>query len=792
MRSLLISAALLMAIASTARGQATGAIRGFVLLPDGAPAAGASVVLRGVPGHSVTADSAGGFLMGEVPAGRYFLVGTHEDLNPATAAIAVRPGDTLTVTLRPGRPVELSELAVTATGTRPYVADSATTGSKIPAPLRDIPQTVNVVTEQVIRDRDVTTMRDLADNAPGVTAVAGYTGYGLNEVSYTIRGLPTSYTNTGYRDGFKDFAGVTPRDVVSIERVEFLKGPSSVLYGATGALGGVPNTVTKKPTPTRIAELGVSADEYGQARGTLDLGGSLSADSGIRYRFNCAVERSRNWRPFDAGSYGLSLVPSLEFGAGGRTTVLVSGEYTRRDYRLDPYIPLDAQSFQLPVDRFYGEPGLGLGRAEGFQTQAVLEHALAPGVKLREGLSVLGGSLRNTSVSLDGLAGPDSLHSAATVLRSSSVNTEGSRDYVSQTELQVDRRALGLRHRLLVGVELSREKYYVDFTLGGLDSIDVAHPVYGAQPIAGELIRAKHVEDQLGVYVQELVDIGPRVKAMVGARFDANTTTQYVDAAAFGLSGIVARVTDRHVTPRAGLVYQPDSKLSFFAGWSRSFQPNFSCAECGDPPTFPPEYGEQFEGGVREEIANGRFVMTATVYQLAKKNVLEGVPGDPLGRSFISAEQRSRGVELELQGSPLRNWNLLLIYSSMNAIQLHTVDSTAPSHARLPGAPRQSASLWSTFDLPGGSLKGLELGGGLYLSTSTLSSLASSANPSPLQLPGWHRIDLMAAYQWDRWRTQVNLDNLTNEKYYDAITAFNLALAPRPPRTFSAGMSARF
>jgi outer membrane receptor protein involved in Fe transport len=302
MRLVIFPTVLLLAAASTASGQARGSILGAVLLPDGAPAAGASVTLRGVPGHRATADSAGRFRLGEVPAGRYVLVGTRGDLNPGTESITVRGADTVIVTLRLGRAVELSEIAVTATVHRPYVADTATAGSKMPVPLRDLPQTITVVPEAVIRDRNVTSVSRLADNVSGVVPLVGYDGYGLNEQGYIIRGFATSYTSHSLRDGFRDFAGVVPRDLASVEREEFLKGPSSVLYGATGALGGVPNTVTRKPVPYRITEVEASGDTRGMARGTFDLAGPLNADSTVRARLIGAGERSRNFRPFDGGA----------------------------------------------------------------------------------------------------------------------------------------------------------------------------------------------------------------------------------------------------------------------------------------------------------------------------------------------------------------------------------------------------------------------------------------------------------------------------------------------------------
>ncbi|HTR19884.1 MAG TPA: TonB-dependent receptor [Gemmatimonadales bacterium] len=752
-------------------------MRGTVMVAADTPAIGARVSPLTAPDRYAITDSSGRFLLTGLTAGHQVIVAALEGRNTATLGVTLRAGDTTRVTLRLGPPIELGRIVVSASNRRAFTADSATAGSKMPLPLRDLPQTVTVVSQAVIRSRDLTTMRDLADNVSSVVALPGYTGYGLNEQGFIIRGLATSYTQTALRDGFRDFAGVTPRDMVGVERVEFLKGPSSVLYGATGALGGVPNTVSKRPTADSFGELSLIVGGYGEGRATLDAGGPLNNDSTVRYRFAGAVERSRSWRPFNDGSYAFSLAPSVEVRPGANTTVLLSGEYTKRVYRLDPYLPLDATAFTLPTTLYYGEPALPLGRATGYRAQLILEHRFSPGLWLREGLSAIGGGVNDTSVSLDGVVPPD------TVLRSSSVAQERSTDLASQTELLMAGRALGLRHRALVGLELSRETYAVSFTLGGLDPINLNHPVYGAVPTPGPLIDGRHPEGQVGVYVQDLVDLGAHVKAMAGARYDANTTTQYVDASAFGVSGAQASQSTAHVSPRAGLVYQPSAAVSVYAGWSQSYFPNLSCPACGDPPYFPPELGEQIEGGVRYELAGGRFTANLATYQLQKRNVLEPVPGDTLGRSFLSAKQRSRGVELDLQGTPSAGWNLIASYAYTDARQVHTVDSTIAPNQPLAGVPRQAGSLWTTVS----PWRGLEAGVGLYFATASEATF-----PNSIQLPGWHRLDLMAAYAWSQWRVQLNLDNATDEKYYDAVTAFNLAIAPRPPRTLTGQITARF
>ncbi|MFN8650724.1 MAG: TonB-dependent receptor [Gemmatimonadales bacterium] len=757
--------------------QGTGAIRGRVVAAPDRGIAGAAVSLVGLSTPTATSDSLGAFLLTGVPAGqRLRVMATSADYSPGYATAQVAAGDTVTVTVRLNPPVDLPGLVATARGERRYTADSASTGAKIDVPLRDLPQTVTTITNAVIKDRNITETARLADNVSGVTPLVGYTGYGLNEQGYIIRGFATSYTSTTLRDGFRDFAGVGPRDLANVERVDFLKGPSSVLYGATGALGGIPNTVTKRPgRDLRLTSISASGDEDGLGRGELDLAGPLSADHAVRYRLVASGERYRNFRPFNGGAYTLSVSPSLEAELGSQTTLLLRGEYTRRAYRPDPYLPLDPLSFHLPADRYYGEPGFPLARAQGFVAQAELVHQFGPGVRLRQGLSVLGGRLRDEAA---GIAGLDTLPDLLD--RYAGVGYERSTDLSSQTELALEGRRFGVRHRALIGVELTREVYAIRFTNDGLAPISISRPVYGATRIIGDTARASHPENEFGAYVQDLVDLGAHVKVMAGARLDVNRTKQNAEWPALGLTGTIAKQNTTHLSPRAGLVYQPNGQLSLYAGWSRSFFPNLSTP--GLDPTFPPEYGEQFEGGVREELAGGRFAANLAVYQITKRNKLEAIPNDSLGRSVLSGRQRSRGVEVDLQGNPVAGWTLVAAYSYTHAVQTKSVDPSLPNNQQLSGVPRHSASLWTSLAPQRGALHGLEVGGGLYLWSSHEATF-----PHTVRVPAWQRLDLMAAWDWARYRVQVNVDNVTDTRYFLGNYA---GLARQAPRTVSAAVSA--
>ena len=185
---------------------------------------------------------------------------------------------------------------------------------------------------------------------------------------------------------------------------------------------------------------------------------------------------------------------------------------------------------------------------------------------------------------------------------------------------------------------------------------------------------------------------------------------------------------------------------------------------------------------MREELAGGRFAANLAVYQITKRNKLEAIPNDSLGRSVLSGRQRSRGVEVDLQGNPVAGWTLVAAYSYTHAVQTKSVDPSLPNNQQLSGVPRHSASLWTSLAPQRGALHGLEVGGGLYLWSSHEATF-----PHTVRVPAWQRLDLMAAWDWARYRVQVNVDNVTDTRYFLGNYA---GLARQAPRTVSAAVSA--
>ena len=775
-KSVTILSGLLLVLTVPAGAQQPGTIVG-VVRNAGVLARGARVGLRGTLAFSATTDSTGRFILREVPAGEYVVVATLEGSNSGTASAVVRGGDTVAVTIALGGPVEISGITVTADKGDEYRADSATGGTKFPVSLMDVPQDITAVTQAVISDRHITEPRDLTRNVAGVIATPPYTGIGLNEANFIFRGIPSSSGLTTLHDGFRDFGAIIPLDMASVDHVEFLMGPESVLYGAVGSLGGLANFISKQPLARRAGGMTLSADQLGGVRTTLDLGGPLSPSGNVRYRLNLAGERIRSFREFSPVGHAFSVAPAVEWLAGERTTISFTGNYTERQYPGDPFLPVYSGTFALPVTRWYGEPLVHPSLAQGVSGQLVLTYRLAAAVRVREALAYSSGRLSDYNYELLGL---DSL--GTSTKRGYGHSDETAPVASSQTELLATFMTGGVRNRAIAGIEFSAERHSGFNTRGdSLASINLDHPVYGAVP--SDTAQSDHwwsTVNQMGIYAQDLIDLGQDVKVTAGARFDFNQSWM---AGNTPFDNWLWQQTVHHVTPRLGLVYQPALTTSLYASWANSFWPNQSCARCGDPKTFPPEIGQQFEVGIKQLFAQGRFGATLSAYQLTKQNIMIGDPSDPAGiRVLIVGAIRTKGVELDASGSPAPGLGVVVAYTFTDAQVLRSNETFLPVGTAPSNVPRNRVSLWSTYSWLGGAIRGLQIGAGLTAASEQYASMGE-----PLRLPGYTIFDALLAYHGQSFGLQLNFANLTDARSYQGV--LDTEVSPGAPRSVVATVS---
>ncbi|MBD2385747.1 TonB-dependent siderophore receptor [Cylindrospermum sp. FACHB-282] len=644
----------------------------------------------------------------------------------------------------------------------------ATTATKIDAPLRDIPASIQVIPKEVIEDRQVVRLNELANNVSGVQQQTGYGG--ISSQGYFIRGFGSGFETI--RNGFRDFGFLSPRDVANVERVEFLKGPASVLYGSAQSPGGIVNTITKKPLADPFYRVGMTVGSYDFYRPTIDFTGPITEDKSLLYRLNAAYESAGSFRDFNE-SESTFIAPSLSWKVGPRTTIGFDYEYQKYDYVYDRGLPPLNISLNVPISRSIIEPDLPRSEFRSSSFTYTLEHETSDNWKFRQGLNVLNVDgltriIQGTTLAADG----------RTLQRQYRTSDEEQNNISLQNEISGKFNTGSIRHNVLFGLEIGQYKLDYDFYRGSIAGLDLLNPVYGAQP--GPVSRSfydQYGSQNVALYVQDLFELTPNLKILAGGRFD------WVDSYYRDVVGNAYNIetSTSNFSPRVGIVYQPSNSTSVYASWTNSFNPQiFSRSRSGE--TFDPETGEQFEVGIKQEFLNKRLSATLAYFDITKQNVLTTDPVDD-AFSIQTGEQRSRGLELDITGEILPGWKVIATYAYTDAFVSQDNDPGLVDD-KLQGVPAHSASLWTTYELQSGNLQGLGFGAGLVFVDEREATL-----PNSIKIPSYVRADASVFYRRNNWRAALNIKNLFDTNYYESQGYY---LTPGAPLTVLGTVSIDF
>jgi iron complex outermembrane receptor protein len=655
----------------------------------------------------------------------------------------------------PDEPIEL-----TVTGEQDgYRVQESSTATKIDAPLRDIPASVQVVPKEVIQDRQVVRLNELADNVSGVRRQETFGG--LASQGYFIRGFSTGFETL--RDGFRDFGFTSPRDVANIERVEFLKGPASVLYGSATSPGGVVNTITKKPLTEPFYQISGTIGNYDFYRTAIDLTGPLLENRSALYRLNAAYENANSFRDF-VENESIFINPVISIKAGENTNLTFAYEYQKYDYTFDRGFPANSAVFNLPLSRFLGEPDLNDAEFTSNNFTYTLESKFGNDNtwKFRQAFNILNVTGIARGVQADAIE-----EDGRTVRRRYRVSDDEQENISFQNEISGSFNTGSIRHNVLVGLELGRYQFTDDFYRGRIASLDIFNPVYGAQPENVQRTGfTAYGADNVALYFQNLIDITPNLKFLAGGRFD------WVDSFDRDLETRTTNneTSDSEFSPRLGIVYQPTDTTSLYASWTNSFNPQIFGRNRNEE-AFKPETAEQFEVGFKQEFFDNRLSATLAYFDITKNNVLTT---DPIDTDFSvqTGEQKSRGLELDIAGEILPGWKVIATYTYTDAYVSEDNDPETVND-RLAGVPYNSASLWTTYEFQKGNLQGLGLGMGIVYVGEREATL-----PNDLEIPSYVRTDASIFYRRNNWRAAVNFKNLLDTKYYESQGFFVVPAAP--------------
>ncbi len=634
-------------------------------------------------------------------------------------------------------------------------------------PLVDTPQTVAIVSEDVIDEQRANTVREALRNVSGITISAGEGG--RQGDTFILRGF--SAQNDMFRDGARDLGWYT-RDTFNLEGVEVFFGPSAVLFGR-GSTGGAVNLVTKAPRQGSFAEVSLTGGSAPSGRIEADVNDALSES--VQVRANAVVQQGKVVGRDHVEQSRAGFAPSLRFRLGERTTMWLDYLYQRErsipDYGQPFYNgrPV-SKGYGVSRNTFYGVPGADKENVDAHVSTLRLEQGLGDRVRLSNASRV---------GAVDRLAIPTAPRNLApaidpvTLGRNRFQTQVANVSLINQTDLRFDLETGALTHAANVGLELSWEQRKqtrhnleqpgmgtaVNVT-GDLRNPNAAPDLSRVNPVFSSYQRGRM--RTFGLYVSDQIAIAKVVELLGSVRLDSFG----VGHRSFGADGAVVELDrdDTLLNWRGGVVVHPIEATSLYAMMGSSANPS---AEAGTlaagTVSLEPEKNLVTELGAKADLWRGRLSLGGSVFRIVKNNAR--VPGaDPMGPpTVLDGEQRAQGINVGGAGSLLPNWKLIASGTVMKSrIEKHT--NRLLIGQSLPGTPERSLSLWSTVTIA----KHLTLGGGVTHQSETAVNNPSAANQILNKVPAYWRADAIAGYDgFRKVDLQLNVSNLTNTLYFD-------------------------
>ncbi len=765
----------LLAGATLSYGQvapAQSSLRGRVLDPNRAVIAGALVVaeVEGRPASiNAVTDQNGEFSLPLEP-GEYTVRVTAPGF--AEASQVVRLART---TSSPALEVVLQVAGdtstVTVTDSAGYQVEVVASATKTLTPLRDIPQTITVVTKEQLRDQSLQSITDVVTYIPGISS---HQGEG-NRDQIVIRGNST--TADFYLNGVRDDVQYM-RDLYNVERVEALKGPNAMIFGRGGG-GGIINRVTKEATFSPLRQFTLQGGSFGNKRVTGDFGQPLGAKAA--FRLNGLYENSGSHRSFvDRERYGLN--PTLTLAPSAHTGLSFSYEYFHDGRTADRGIPSYlGKPVEIPISTFFGNPDDSRTRADVNLLSGTVEHQ-AGRIHIRN-RTQYGNYDKFYQNYVPGAVTAD----RARVAISAYNNATERRNLFNQTDVTFAAATGRIRHNFLIGAELGRQLTDNFRNTGFFNNTATSITASLSNPVIGTPITFRqsatdadnHVKTNLAaVYVQDQVELSRYIQVIAGVRYD------YFDLQFHNnRNDQDLRRIDKLVSPRLGLIFKPVTPLSLYANYSVAYLPSsgdqFSSLTTITQQVRPEKFAN-YEVGMKWDVR--RYLsLTSALYRQDRNNTRSIDPNDPT-RIVQTGGQRTNGFEVGIQGRVTRAWSVAGGYAYQDAF-ISRATAAAREGAQVAQVPRHSFSLWNNYRFHSRWAAGLGL---------VHRSDMFAAVDNTVVLPGYTRADAAIFFNvTEHWRLQANAENLFDTRYYINADGNN-NISPGSSRGVRIGLTARF
>ena len=679
------------------------------------------------------------------------------------------------------------------TGTVGIYANSTSVATKTNTPTLNIPQSLNVLTKDFIRDQSFQNVTDIARFVPGV---AVHQGEG-NRDELVIRGVDSSanFFVNGFRDDVQIF-----RDLYNTQSIEVLKGPSALTFGR-GSGGGLVNRTLKEADGTRIYDATMQTGSYNDRRVTLDAGQAVNEN--VDARLNLMYEGSDTFRDYGKlERYGIN--PTVTLKPDNTTKIKLSYEYFHDERTADrgnpslgllpgqhgPTVPFAPGG---DLAKFFGSPDLNAARANVQSVMAVVEHDFENGLTVKNSTRYADYQKFYQNVypgsSVDPVTG--------LFTRSAYQHTTNRQNLFNQTDFVYKGSTGPVFHTVAFGTEFGRQTG-IDYRSTGLfpNGSAISDPTSGFDPtyfgpitfmhfsapnaglgIANADSASKYRANVESAYARDTVDVLHWLQLIGGVRVDR------FDLSALDMNTNTERVrVDTKISPQAAIIVKPADNLSIYTSYSVSYLPasgdQFSALNNGTVILEPQKFVNK-EVGLKWNI-QPRLQFTAAAYQLDRTNVALSVGN---GFFVLSGQNQVRGFETGLNGYVTKDWQSSFGYAYTDARIKSDTSVTILAGNRVQLVPYNQFSWWNKYQFTPMWAASI---GVIYFSDSFANS------DDAVKLPGFVRVDAgVYAKINEIWRAQLNVENIFNKGYWASADGNN-NISPGQPRTVRLTAIAKF
>lgn len=746
---------------SILQAQQAGTITGTIIDTDKSELPGMTVVLSPL-GKSTITDESGTFFFTSIPAGNYTITVSGIGFTARKENIQVSEKKITEINLQLDRSTNLlQEVTIRSAriGDR-YTNETTMLATKTPTRQADIPQSVKVVGRRLIDDQQAINIQDVYKYASGISSPTP-------EGNPISRGFNTAAYINGARSQF--LGSELQLSLVNVEQVEFLKGPSSILYGFASP-GGILNVVTKKPLPVARYAASISGGSYGRFRTDADITGPLAANGKALYRLNIGYQSSPDYRPFIFNK-NTTIAPAFTFKLSDKSTVdlQVTYNFVNKSTWYDWGVPpINKKLDAVPLTYSVHEP-TDFVKWNNLGIQADFHHRFTEDLAFHS-RAFFANSSNYGEIHTPDFWGPSATGDINRLFRIIDYN-RNSQFLTNYITWKV--KTGFLKHTLVAGIDAYQgfsgsNTQAASGTADGVPGINAFDPRYGQASISSyrltttgygyENSRAQFV----GSYLQDQIEILPFLKVILAGRYDVYRFKRYPQ---------YKTVKNKPFIPSVAIVINPLKTTSLYAVISRGFEPQHTQDPMYGGP-FDAQITEQWEVGAKNESFSGRLISSVAVYNVKRTNALVADPNNP-PRLLQIGETTAKGFEFDIAGNVHRSLSIVANYSYNDIRITRTTQSNLGS--RPTSQPYHLAGGFAKYTIASGIAKGLGIGVG--------ASYASKGTHTSLQIPEYTTVDAALYYAFRNWNIGLNLYNVFDKRYYHSVGS-SIQVYPGMPRNW--------